>query len=466
MPFFLIPGVRQVIPITATLLLALSLTAARADEAASADSSPSDETRTSESKPIAGYPQIHFGAQSTYVGFKHPAFADPYNGPSSLYGGNESGYTLTGTVYIGLRPWKGTEIWVNPETAAGIPFSNLMGMAGVYNGEAQKGAMPNPIVYTGRAFVRQTFDFGGTQVVPDYGYNSFGQTEDSRRLVLTGGIYSITDMFDDNTFAHDPKKTFLNWSIMDWGAWDMPADQRGYTRGIAGELFWDQWTYRYSRSMLPIDSNGLALNTSLSQSYADTIEVQHNHSIAEQGGKIRAMAFRNQAAFGKYADALNYAQIYGGVPSVNNIRTTQVKYGFGLSLEQNITKEVGIFARFSWNNGATEAYSFTDINNSVSGGVSINGALWKRPEDTVGLGFATNGISSSNQEYLKAGGSGFFCGDSNLNYRRENIGEIYYSAKVNSFLWLTVDYQRIANPCYNADRGPVSVYSLRAHLEF
>ena len=403
--------------------------------------------------------------QATYVGNKHPSFEDPYSGASSLYGGNESGYTFTGTAYIGLRPWKGTEVWFDPEAASGIPFSGLLGVAGVYNGEAQKAAFINPITYVARAFLRQTVGFGGKQVIPDLEYNTFGDTVDSRRFVFTGGIYSITDIFDRNAFAHDPKKDFLNWSVMDWGAWDMPADARGYTRGVVGELYWDDWALRASRSMLPVESNGLALTTNLSQSYADTIEVEHDHSVSGQPGKVRAMAFRNQAVYGNYSDAMTYAQSFGGIPDLGNIRTSQIKYGFGLNLEQSVTKEIGVFARLSWNNGATEGYSFTDIDNSVSGGVSINGQRWNRPGDTVGVGLASNGISGTNQAYLSAGGSDFFCGDSSLRYQRENIGEIYYSAQVTSFLWLTADYQRISNPCYNADRGPVSVYSLRAHIQ-
>lgn len=425
-----------------------------------------DDAVQDDIKPVASYPQIHFGMQSTYVGDKHPSFADPYSGPSSLFSNNESGYTFTGTVFVGFRPWKGTEIWVDPETASGIPFSGLLGVAGVYNGEAQKAAFTSPIVYTGRAFLRQTFGFGGEQVTPDLEYNTFGDTVDSHRFVLTGGIFSITDIFDRNSFAHDPKKDFLNWSIMDWGAWDMPSDARGYARGLVGELYWDDWALRLSRSMLPIESNGLDLTTNLLQSYGDTAEIQHDYSLFGNGGKIRFMAFRNQAAFGNYSDALNYAQAYGVIPDLGNIRTSQVKYGFGLSLEQYLTKEVGLFARLSWNNGATEGYSFTDIDNSISGGVSINGKLWNRSGDTIGIGFASNGISSSNQAYLTAGGSDFFCGDGNLSYQRENIAEIYYSAQVTPFLWLTGDFQRIANPCYNSDRGPVNVYSLRAHIEF
>jgi len=31
---------------------------------------------------------------------------------------------------------------------------------------------------------------------------------------------------------------------------------------------------------------------------------------------------------------------------------------------------------------------------------------------------------------------------------------------------LTFDYQYLANPAYNADRGPVNIYNTRVHFEF
>ena len=147
------------------------------------------------------------------------------------------------------------------------------------------------------------------------------------------------------------------------------------------------------------------------------------------------------------------------------MRKDQTKFGFGLNIEQNFTDSVGAFARLSWNNGQTEAYSFTEINNSVLVGLSIKGNAWSRPDDVLGLAVATNGLSSPNIDYLSAGGQTFFCGDGKLNYGREGIFETYYSFKIHRTLWATADYQRIANPCYNKDRGPVNVFSVRLHFE-
>jgi carbohydrate-selective porin OprB len=284
--------------------------------------------------------------------------------------------------------------------------------------------------------------------------------------VFTGGVYAITDIFDQNAFAHDPRTQFMNWSMMDYAAWDTPADARGYTRGLAIEYYHDDWAFRIGRNLLPVESNGMQLNGDFSNSYSDNAEIERGYEINGQPGRIRVLGFRNVAKFGNFNDAMGYSRQFGGTPDVGNVRKEQSKFGFGVSLEQNITDSVGVFARYSWNNGQTEGYSFTDVNNSALVGVSIKGKPWARPDDVLGIAYASNGISGANRDYLAAGGSNFFCGDGNLNYQREGIFEIYYSFKVTKAFWLTADYQRIQNPCFNTDRGPVNVYTVRGHVEF
>ena len=84
------------------------------------------------------------------------------------------------------------------------------------------------------------------------------------------------------------------------------------------------------------------------------------------------------------------------------------------------------------------------------------------------MAHAQNGLSSSHQAFLAAGGNGFFVGDGRLNYRPESIVEGYYSIGL-GFLQrsaVSLGAQFIRNPAYNADRGPVRVFSVRLHTEF
>jgi high affinity Mn2+ porin len=103
----------------------------------------------------------------------------------------------------------------------------------------------------------------------------------------------------------------------------------------------------------------------------------------------------------------------------------------------------------------------------VSGGVSINGRSWGRTDDTIGIAGVVNGISRAHVAFLNAGGLGILIGDGQLtNYGLEQIFEAYYSYALNSSTKLTFDYQFVANPGYNADRGPANVFSGRVHWQF
>lgn len=404
--------------------------------------------------------------QSTYVYQHKPAFPAAYTGPNSLLPSPESGYTLTATVYLGVRAWSGGELFFNAESIQSQELSHLLGLGGLTNGENQKsgGALPN--VYRARTFLRQTIPLGGERSSLDAAPNQFGGEVTSRRLVVTAGNFAWTDVFDDNSFAHDPRTQFLNWAFMTYGASDFAADSRGYTWGLAVEADLDDWALRAGRFAEPKESNGLALDFDLLNHYGDTLEVEHAHVWWGRAGKARLTGWRNRARMGDFRDAMAYAGRSGAAPDVGNVRRDQTKYGFGLDVEQKLSEDVGIFARYSYNDGQTETYSFTEIERSFTAGASVNGRPWGRSGDTLGVAFAQNGLSRAHQDYLAAGGLGFFIGDGRLDYRPERIVEAYYSLGAFHGLWFTLDAQHIANPAYNASRGPVNVFGCRFHAEF
>ena len=276
------------------------------------------------------------------------------------------------------------------------------------------------------------------------------------------------DFFDNNAYAHDPRADFMNWSMWEAAGWDFPADLPGYTRGAILELNQKDWAVRGAVVQLPSQQNSDILTF---QGAGTVVEFEERHTIFDQPGKVRVGAFENQGVMGNFRQAL--AIEAAGLDPTNNInnvmtsiRHVNPKYGFYANLEQQVATDVGVFARVSWNDGANETLSFTDIDRSVSGGVSIKGSYWGRPDDTIGIGGAINGLSSAHRDFLAAGGMGLLLGDGQLNYSPEEIVEAYYSWKINRWSALTFDYQFINNPSYNADRGPVSVFSARAHAEF
>ncbi|HKA40911.1 MAG TPA: carbohydrate porin [Burkholderiales bacterium] len=405
--------------------------------------------------------------QGTYVFQSKAPFTAAYTGPHSLSPEHERSYSYTITAFLGVRPWTGGELYFDPEVALGVPLSNLTGLGGFTNGEIARTSGRNPKLYRARLFLRQTWGFGGGTEAVESDANQLAGTVDKRRLVLTAGNLSVTDIFDDNAYNHDPRTQFLNWSLMNHGAYDFAADARGYTWGFALEYFYDDWAIRAGRFIQPREPNQLRLDPAIFRHYGDQLELEHDHVLGGQQGKIRLLAFRNRAKMSRYQDALAFAALTGATPDINAVRfTEQIKYGFGINIEQAVTPDAGVFARANWADGKTETYAYTEVDRSISGGVLIKGDAWGRGRDSLGIAVVRNELSSPHRDYLAAGGLGFFIGDGRLNYRSERILEAFYSLQIVKGAWVSADYQRIANPAYNADRGPVSVATLRLHAEY
>lgn len=404
--------------------------------------------------------------QATYVWQDKRPFDAAYSGLHSLSPGREKSYSFTATAALGIRPWVGGELYFDPEVAQGVPLSGLTGLGGFTNGEIARTTGPSPNFYRARLFVQQTWRLGGGRERRESDANRLAGTVDRRRFVLTAGNLSVLDVFDDNAYSHDPRTQFMNWSLMTYGAYDYAADARGYSWGLALEYFHDDWAIRGGRFLMPKESNGLALNPRIFDSFGDQLEIERSHRLGDQPGKLRLLAYRNQAEMGGYRDAVADAEASGTTPDITTTRKRRVKYGFGISLEQSVTAASGVFARASWNNGEAEEFAFTEIDRSVSAGVSVGGAGWQRPLDTAGVALVKNGLSAPHRNYLAAGGLGFFLGDGALRYHTENIIEGYYSLSVAKFAWISADVQRIFDPGYNADRGPATVLSARLHCEF
>ena len=426
------------------------------------------QTTNSVSEPETTITEEKWNAkfQATYLGQSKPAFNAPYTGTNSLRPEREHAYSSTITAYFGYRPWKGGEAYFNPEMIQSVPLSGLHGLGGLNNAEQQKTSGPNPKFYKARLFLRQTFGYGGGQETVESGPNQLAGMVDKQRLVITAGTVGVIDIFDNNAYAHDPRTQFVNWAFLTHGAYDYAADARGYSNGIAAEYYFDNWAVRAGRFMVPRESNGLRLEPRIGKYYGDQVEVERSHTFAEQPGAVRLLAFRNREVMGRFDEAIAFAKTNGGVPDVGAVRKEATKVGFGLNIEQSLRSDLGVFARASWADGKTETYSFTEIENSVSMGVALKGERWGRAKDTFGLAFAQNGLNKSHREYLALGGLGAFIGDGQLNYKPERILEAYYNFSIFKSSSVMIGYQRIANPAYNADRGPVRVATLRLHTEF
>lgn len=405
--------------------------------------------------------------QATYIVQQKNNFSSPYYGQNSLLnnseGGGKNSYTFSSTAFLGARLWEGAEAYFNPEMFQGIPFSGeLVGLGGFQNGELQKGAFSSPTVYTARAFLRQTFDLEGEKSHIESSANQLGGKKSQNRLVMSYGKFATLDFFDQNIYSHDAHTQFQNFAIFSMGAYSYAADTKGYTYGAVIEWYQNDWIFKGARLALPTVPNTQKLDFSLRKDYIDQIELTHQHEMLGKPGALRAIYYRQYAYMGNYQNANAQAL---PIPDITGVRQNGTQtWGYGVNLEQKINNDIGIFARWSWNPGTVETQTL-DISRSLSGGMTMKGSSWARANDTVGIGFAVNGISGSQVSYLQHGGMSPFIGDGALSYKKEQILETYYSAKVAPAVHVTFDYQHIANPAYNAARGPVNFYGVRLHVE-
>jgi high affinity Mn2+ porin len=406
--------------------------------------------------------QWNLSMQATSIGQTHPSFPALYTGPLSLLTHPEAEVSLTSTIFFGYRLAKNTQFYFDPELAGGRGFSNTNGVANFPNGEMPRVSTATPKPYIARLYVTQDVGFGDSREVVEGEENQLAGTRPMTRYSVTVGRFTVTDFFDNNRYTHDPRTQFMGWAAMYNGAWDYPADTRGYTWGIVQEFHTRNWSFRYGAVAMPRTANGPRFDRRLFRNHGQVAEVERRFEPHGHQGAVRVLAYDNRYQGGSYAQALAMAQ----PPDVTATRQVgRLKYGFGLSADQEVANGIGVFGRLGWNDGRNESFAFTAMDRLASGGVSVSGTHWHRKDDVAASMLVVAGISGVHANYLAHGGLDFLIGDGALNYGREIVWESYYSAQVARGVFTSLDLQHVTNPAYNRDRGPVWVASLRLHIE-
>lgn len=409
--------------------------------------------------------RFNFHFQQTIITQYKPAFSAPYSGDNSLVTKSETQSSLTTTIFGVARLWKGAQAYFNPEMSGGAGLSKTLGVAGFPNGETARVGQSEPKIYIARLYLKQNFEWGTEKDTLTDDLNQLSGLKSKRFFSIAAGKFGMTDFFDGNKFSHDPRSQFMNWSLMDNAAWDYPANTRGYAIGGVAQLGQPKWTLTFALTLSTTTANGEIWDARIGKANTQTLEYERRYLLKGQKGTLRILGFKNNGKMGDYNLAL--AQN----PVAPSLYATQAygrhKYGFGISADQYLTNDFGVFAKVSHNDGHTETWYFTEIDRSISFGGVLKGTKWKRKYDELGLALVDNGLTKPHRDFLAAGGYGFIIGDGKLNYSSELIAELYY--KINAYqqkFWLSPDYQFIFHPAYNADRGPVHVLGIRAHIEF
>jgi len=451
---------------SAALALALACACACAGRAAYAE--PADDPgaagESADSSPALDE-RFAVHGQATYVEQDTNNFRAPYQGTNSLspdMGRETSDLTL----YLGARLWHGAEGWISAELDQGFGLDNTLGLAAFSSAEAYKVGANAPYLRMPRLFVRQTIDTGTERENVEGVANQIAGARSLDRWVFTVGKFSVTDVFDTNQYAHDPRMDFFSWAAVDAGTYDYAADAWGYTVGAAAERYIESWTFRAGVFDLSIVPNSPHLGPAFHQFQMDA-EIEKRYPLFGKAGRILFTAWDSRGRMGLLDQAIALGLGTDTTPDAAKVREYRSRIGGSFNLEQPITDDFGLFARVGKAQGNVEVYEFTDIDRSKEIGGSLKGTRWHRPGDTVGIVFLEDGISAQREEYLSLGGLGVLVGDGKLPHPGpEKVLESYYSIGVFSWAQLSADYQYVKNPAYNRDRGPVSIWAVRLHMQF
>ncbi len=407
-------------------------------------------------------------AQANFIRQQSPSFPAKYSGPNSFGPDKEHATSRVETLYLGFRITHRLEILGDIESAGGAGLSNALGIAGFTNVDVVRNPTLGEAPYISRVMLHYTIPLSQQTTEATRNPLSLAATVPVRRLEFYLGKMSTVDFFDLNSVGSDSHLQFMNWALVNNGAFDYAADTRGYTYGLVAQYTDETWAARFGEQLMPTVANGITLDWDLARAQGENYEVEfHKALIPKRATAVRALAFVNHANMGSYREAIDgYLSGKEAVPDITLSRKQgRVKYGFGLNAEQELNGLWRVFGRLGWNDGRTESFAYTEIDRTAEAGSDFRGNPWHRPQDKVGAAFVVNGISGDHRIYLALGGEGFILGDGGLNYGLEKIFETYYTFHVYRGISVALDYQHIADPGYNRDRGPASVVSFRVHVE-
>jgi high affinity Mn2+ porin len=429
-------------------------------------------------EPRPDAPRWDWGFQVTTITQFAPSFDSPYEGRNSFLneGSGKPATTFVPTLFLAARLWKSAWISVQPEFSDGSGVGGGTGVAAYANQDVLRTTTLAGKPYLARAFIQQAIPLGASvtesedppvaeeKFLPS-GNHLFG-APGRRRLEITFGKMSLPDFYDAADFGREAHHGLMSWGLVNTGSWDYAADTRGYTWGLTVAYEGGPLAVRAGTYAMPEVANGATYDHHFSKAHAENLELEWTFDPANRGA-VRLLGYVNHANMGSYDESLALAASTGGTPDITHTRQEgRKKYGLSLNAQRLLTPDLGAFLRLGWSDGNTETFAYTEIDRDAVLGLFHGGAPWKRPDDRVIVAVAMDGLSGPHRRYLEAGGLGFQLGDGRLNYGFETVFELDYAAQITKAVSIGLDGQYVANPGYNKDRGPITIYGIRLHAGF
>ena len=396
------------------------------------------------------------------------SFGAAYSGPLSLTSAGDDALSQTFGIYFGMALSSHWESYLDIERFVGGGVGNSTGLGSPTNGDVVRAGSGLPKdAYIARAYVQYLLPLGGGSTPEIRAQDQLPGEVPTEAFLFKAGKLSVADDFDQNRYANSARSEFESWALINDGAWDYPADTRGYSGGLVFGYLQADWSLKFGIYRMPQRANQEALEWPLSRAHGDDLELDLMPDAS--GTVIRLLIYRNVGRMGIYQEAIARSLGTGAAPNiVADDADGREKHGIGLNLEQPLADEgdTGVFLRLGWDDGVTETFNFTEVDRTLSFGGQLSGSHWGLPDDRLGLALVIDGLSAVHQRYLGLGGCGFELCDGRLDYGHEAVMEAYYRMQAGKYAQIGPDIQFIENPGYNRDRGPVRVYGLRLHLQY
>ncbi len=401
---------------------------------------------------------------ANFIGQGHQAFQSSYIGANSLQSKPEFAASGVMTVFTGYKLSRNLQTLAEAEQAVGQIVSNGFGLGAFPYPDKPRDLGLNQAPYLARAMVRYSIPLGGGMA--ESGRTPFDLSTSAHRLEIIGGKFALNDFFDQNDVSSNNDLQFMNLTINQNGAWDYAENSRGYTDGTVIQWITPRWTLRFGEALMQKAAKSEQLDANLSRAHSDNAELEL-HPVIENKFEsvIRLAVYHNHASMGSFRDAILASSGTGVAPQITAHQVMGNKYGAGVNIQQNLG-DLRLFVRGGWNDGRYQTLGYTEVDRTASFGGDLKSSTWHRDEDQAGAAFVINALSGDHSHYLALGGIGTWVGDGRLNYATEKVFEGYYTLHCWSGIFLTADVQRITNPAYNRDRGPILMPGVRLHLDF
>ncbi len=273
-----------------------------------------------------------------------------------------------------------------------------------------------------------------------YEHHLFGN-----KLEISVGQLDITGYFDANNFANDERTQFMANLFVNNPSIEFGGSDNFYSPGL---------TLTFSPAkILDITIGAFEGDGDYARTFDSPFvmaEMDFKLTLDGMDGNYRVYYWNRQSRPNSNLEFL--------ADTTNSDLTKTVNQGFGISLDQYVTKHIGLWLRAG---GQRETVS--QMKAFVGAGIYSTAWFLRRDHDTMGLGYGLNFIGKDFKEFKRSSAGGFDAGN-------EHYIEAYYDFLLGGLgvmgFHVAPDFQYIINRGGDRSTTDAFIYGMRLQADF